>query len=90
MRRGKPDANQREIQRALEQRGACVVSLAGVGDGCPDLVVGFGNRNYLLECKNPDGRGLKLTAAQENFHAEWRGQLAIVSDVAGAIAVVFG
>ena len=35
------DRNQPEIVKALRQVGAHVTSLAAVGDGVPDLLVGF-------------------------------------------------
>lgn len=43
MRRApKIDRNQPEIVEALRKAGAFVQSLAGVADGCPDLLVGYG------------------------------------------------
>lgn len=42
MRRApRTDANQAEIVAALRTRGALVQSLAGVGAGVPDLLVGW-------------------------------------------------
>ena len=48
------DANQPAIVQALLEAGYTVQSLAGVGCGCPDLVVGARRLNVLLEVKNPD------------------------------------
>lgn len=39
--RGRVDANQPEIVRALRDIGASVVSLANVGQGCGDILVGY-------------------------------------------------
>jgi hypothetical protein len=46
-----------------------------VGKGVPDLLVARQGRNYLLEVKAPSG---DLTPDQVKFHADWRGQIAIV------------
>lgn len=49
---GRIDGNQAQIVRALRQVGATVLSLADMGDGCPDLLVGFRGFNILLEVKD--------------------------------------
>ena len=46
------DGNQAEVVAALQAYGASVQSLAGVGKGCPDLLVGFRGVTYLLEVKD--------------------------------------
>lgn len=48
------DANQPDIVKALRKMGAFVQSLAAVGDGCPDLLVGFRGKTYLIEVKDGD------------------------------------
>jgi hypothetical protein len=53
-----------------------VVSLAEVGRGCPDLLVGVGKRTLLMEIKRPRAKGRTagtLTDYQERWLAEWRG-----------------
>lgn len=86
-RAAKIDANQPEIISALEAAGCKVLSLAACGKGVPDLLVLpnfvlYHDRNwcedcdrpalpYLLEVKNPAGRGTSLTPDQVKFHAEW-------------------
>lgn len=88
------DANHREIVDALRRIGASVESLAMVGRGCPDLLVGFQSRNTLLEIKKEagprGGQGGKLTADQALWHARWRGQIATVSTVEEALQAVMG
>ena len=79
------DANQAEIASALRQLGCTVQSLAAVGDGCPDLLVGRNGRNYLLEIKTQTG---KLETMQRIWHKEWRGQKTVVRTVDEAIAVI--
>lgn len=90
-RRAKVDANQTTIVDALRCCGASVTSLAAVGKGVPDLLVGHAGRTALLEVKNkdlpPSARG--LTIDQQIWHAEWRGgTLAVVCDVESALRVL--
>lgn len=87
-RAAKIDANQPTIVDALEAVGASVQSLAGVGVGCPDLLVGREGRNYLLEVKNREGRGLKLNPDQEAWHRAWHGSVQVVSTVAEALDAI--
>ena len=63
---GKIDRNQIEIVAALRQIGAWVQSVADVGNGCPDLIVAYHGRLFLLEVKAGDG---KLTAAESDWIA---------------------
>lgn len=79
------DANHQEIVDALRRMGCSVQSLAGVGRGCPDLLVGYSGRNLLLEVKAPKG---KPTSDQMTWGATWSGQLGIVRSVADAIRVL--
>lgn len=79
-RAAKIDANQAAIVSALRAAGATVQSLAAVGKGCPDLLVGHQGTTYLMECK--DGRkppsGRLLTPDQIDWHAGWRGGACVV------------
>jgi hypothetical protein len=89
-RRAKPDGNQTEIVKALRDAGASVQLLSMVGDGCPDLLVGFRGRNYLLEVK--DGRlppsARKLTPDQKDWHEAWRGQARVVTNLFEALEAI--
>ena len=84
------DANQADIVKALLDIGASVQILAAVGQGCPDLLVGLAGRNFLLEVKNgskpPSKR--KLTPAEAEWHAEWRGQVCVVESVEAALEII--
>jgi Holliday junction resolvase len=84
------DDNQKEIADALRVRGCSVVSLAAMGAGCPDLLVGRHGFNFLLEVKNsalpPSGQ--KLTKEQWEFHGRWRGQAVVVNSVEQALEAV--
>lgn len=61
--------------------GATVQPLHTVGRGCPDLLVGYGGTNYLLEVKDglksPSQR--KLTPDEQTWHDEWRGHVTVVN-----------
>ena len=95
-RAAKVDDNHAEIVRALRDIGCSVLSLAAVGKGAPDLLVGAcfgisGRRvNFLLEIKDGDKSPSrrKLTDDEQTFHAAWRGHLAIVESVDDALRVV--
>jgi Holliday junction resolvase len=82
-RRPCTDANQPEIVRALRQAGAQVVILAGVGHGCPDLLVQYRERLYLLEVKMP---GAWLNALEIKFHNVFK--CYTVSTIAEALEVI--
>ena len=91
MTRARIDANHADIVATLRALGASVQSLASVGDGCPDLVVGWRGRNVLLEikdgAKSPSRR--RLTADERRWHASWSGEVAVVATVEQATAAVF-
>jgi Holliday junction resolvase len=76
----KIDANQQEIVRKLRAVGCTVETLAAVGKGVPDLLVGFKGKNYLFEVKDglkpPSQR--KLTPDQVVWHEKWRGNIKVI------------
>ena len=62
------DANHDDIVDEYRHQGCAVVSLARVGNGCPDLLVlGYG-RLCLVEVKTPKG---PLKPVQEEFARIW-------------------
>jgi hypothetical protein len=73
--RKRVDQNQPEIVKALRDVGATVQHLHIVGEGCPDILVGFRQRNYLMEIKRI-GEGLNKRELE--WHGEWRGDVKIV------------
>lgn len=81
------DANQAEIVQALRAIGATVQDLHEVGKGCPDILVGYRDRNYLLEIKNPETKGT-ITEREWKWHNSWHGQVAVVWSAEEAIAVI--
>jgi hypothetical protein len=89
-RYGKVDQNQLSIVRSLRQAGASVQSLAAVGGGVPDLLVGFRGRNLLLEIKDGDKppSKRKLTDDQVIWHRDWLGQVVVVNNIDEALEAV--
>ena len=89
-RRARVDANQRQIVQALRAIGATVEPLHFVGRGFPDVLVGYRGVNLLLEIKDgekpPSAR--HLTPDEQEWHAKWRGQVAVVESVEEAIELV--
>lgn len=88
-RAAKVDANQDAIVSALRAAGASVQSLAPIGKGCPDLLVGIGGATgealFLME--------LKVERAQPNdkqlkWHADWKTQVHVVRTPDEALRVI--
>jgi hypothetical protein len=82
-RAAKVDANQEQVVEALRAVGASVQTLAAIGKGVPDLLVGYQGKTFLFEIKDgskpPSER--RLTEDQLKWHGAWRG---------GPLAVVDG
>ena len=89
-RAAKVDANQAHIVAALRAIGATVQSIAAVGKGAPDLLVGYGGQNYLLEIKDPaqPPSGRRLTDHERAWHSTWRGSVRVIETAEQAIAYV--
>ena len=95
------DSNQAEIVAALRKRGHLVQSLAAVGGGVPDLLVGVSlptaqnasGHFMLLEVK--DGRKVpsarRLTPLETAWHAAFKGfPVAVVHCAEDAVRAVEG
>ena len=87
MRRAKVDLNQTAVVAALRTVGATVQHLHAVGQGCPDIAAGFRGKTLLFEIK--DGPKAKLTPAQDEWHAAWRGHVEVVTSVEDALEKLF-
>lgn len=90
MRHGRRDENHAEIRDKLRDvvGKQNVVDLGDVGDGVPDLLVGWRGQNFLLEIKKDRGkrkRIVHLKDTQVEFHASWHGQHAVVTTFAEAL-----
>lgn len=84
------DGNQAQIVKALRDIGASVATCHAVGQGFPDICVGWQNGTYLLEIKDPTKpiRDQALTPSQVKFHSEWRGHVAVVKTVPEALEAI--
>lgn len=89
----KADTAQKAIIDALRASGCsvCIISGANGQSGVPDLLVGRWPTNFLLEVKTPKAKGRsegQLSNLQKAWHANWRGQVAVVRTVDEALAAV--
>lgn len=88
--RHRSDANQTEIVEQCRKIGLSVAITSGVGDGFTDLVIGWRERNYLIELKDPNKplSKRKLTPAQQEFHQTWKGQKAVAETIEDILKIV--
>ena len=77
MRAKRVDDNQAKIVDQLRQLGITVQHLHTIGKGCPDLLLGYRNKNFLIELKDGQKTASKkrLTPDEEVFFNHWRGQV---------------
>ena len=84
------DENQSAIVDALRSMGGTVAITSMVGQGFPDAVLGAYGQTMLLEikdgAKSPSRR--RLTAAQQPFHASWKGSPIVVVDSVNAAIIL--
>jgi len=90
MRRARVDDNHAEITAALRAVGASVQSLASVGKGCPDLLVGYRGKNYIFEVKDGSKPASRqhLNQKQQEWRSRWEGSVHIVRSVQGALGMI--
>ena len=90
MRARRTDRNQQDVIDALRRIGATVRDTSRLGEGFPDLVVGYRADNFMLEVKDglkpPSAR--KLTPAEEEFITDWRGVVYVVNSVDEALQAI--
>jgi hypothetical protein len=88
--RARTDSNHGGIIKALRQHGMKVQSLAQIGNGVPDLLVGFRGCNVLLEIKDGDKVPSKqiLTDAERSWITTWSGQVSVVTNWEEAVNAV--
>lgn len=99
-RAAKVDRNHGDIVAAFRACGCTVQSLAMVGKGCPDLLVGIdrlpvhvsttGSANLVVEVKPGDvsASRKRLTVDEMRWHAAWRGQVCVIESAEEAVALV--
>jgi Holliday junction resolvase len=81
------DLNHQEVVKTLRSLGATVFDASRMGQGFPDLVVGYNHQTVLVEIKS--GEQKKFTSAQLKFMADWKGSAVTrINDVDGAIRLI--
>lgn len=89
-RAARTDSNHSDIVAALRAIGATVQSLATIGQGCPDLLVGYRGANYAIEVKDgnkPPSRR-QLTPDELRWHRTWAGNVYTVESAEQAIEIL--
>jgi hypothetical protein len=90
-KRGRSDDNQEEIARVLRlYPNISVAVTSAIGGGFPDIVVGFREKNYLFEIKNPKQvpSKRKLTQQEADFSQSWSGQWAVAESVSDILTAI--
>jgi hypothetical protein len=90
------DGNQGSIVNGLRAAGASVEHLTRMGEGWPDLLVGWKGKNFLLEIKNPDsrhdgaksGRSGETARRQREWYENWRGQVEVIRSLPQALLAI--
>lgn len=89
-RAAKVDDNQAEIVAALRGIGCSVQCLHSIGQGFPDILVGFNGLNLLFEIKDgkkpPSAR--RLTTDEIIWHDAWKGQVQVIDSIDHALRTV--
>jgi len=96
VRAARIDANQTEIVAALRDiPRVTVFPTSAIGNGFPDIVVGYLGRNFLFEIKDgskpPSAQ--KLTEKEQMFHDTWAGDVRVITcidDALDAMRVRYG
>lgn len=90
MRSAKIDDSQRELVPFLQAHGATFQSLATVGKGCPDGIVGFMGVTAVVEFKTPRTppktsrrvprarKATRTVLAQAEWSARWKGSTVVI------------
>lgn len=86
------DANQSQLVQAARRLGASVQPLHRVGQGCPDLLIGFRGLNFVIEVKDGDKipSQRRLTPDEQRWHDGWCGQVCVVESVDQLIRLLLG
>jgi rhamnose utilization protein RhaD (predicted bifunctional aldolase and dehydrogenase) len=81
------DENQQQLVHTFIALGASVLNLSRVGQGCPDLLIGYKNKSVLVEIKK-DSKST-FTEPQIKFMQNWRGgPVSRVDSVDAAIRLI--
>jgi hypothetical protein len=91
MKAKRTDENQKQIVNQLRKiPGVSVQHTHMIGDGVPDIAVGYKKRNYWFEIKDekkiPSKK--KLTPDEEKWHGEWTGHVAKVETIDEILQII--
>lgn len=75
----KVDSNHGYIVQGLKALRFSVCDLSGVGQGVPDLIVGYRGVNVLVEIKSNRKNG--LTFSQKEWHRTWQGSVIVAHEL---------
>lgn len=88
MRARKVDANHGEIIKALRKVGCTVLDMSRLGDGAPDIAIGYGGLTCLAEIKDgskpPSKR--RLSSDEQEWHDAWTGGCRLILSLEDALA----
>ena len=84
------DDNQAGIHDRLFEWGCSVESIASVGKGCPDSLVGYMGENFIFEIKNPKRKPCerKLRDNQLEWHTNWKGHVNKIETFEEAVEII--
>lgn len=90
MRAKRVDDNQANIVKQIRRLGITVVHLHTIGKGCPDLLLGYRNKNFLIELKDSlkTESQKKLTDDEKEFFSTWRGQVSKCETIDDILKVI--
>jgi Holliday junction resolvase len=81
------DSNQKDIVQAFKELGCSVLDLSRVGQGCPDLLIGYKNKCAMVEIKSSNKA--HFTEPQLKFIKNWKGSsITRIDSVEGVIRLV--
>ena len=80
------DLIQPTVVKMFRMLGASVEHLHSVGDGCPDICVGFRGVCYMVEIKS--GNKKKLTDDQVKWASQWKGSFDVVMSLYDVEALI--
>jgi len=81
------DENQKQLVHTFIALGASVLDLSRVGQGCPDLAIGYKGKMVLVEVKSSNKAN--FTEPQLKFIGKWKGgAINRIDSVEGAIRLI--
>lgn len=89
-KRARKDDNHHDIANVFIKAGASVLDMSQLGDGAPDIAVGYRNQNIFIEIKDgskpPSKR--KLTPDEVEFQQTWQGRYEVVKNTDEALKIL--